>query len=679
MRNGTAAPRDGQRDPRAGAKRLGIARELIAYGAHLIPCRPDKSPDVRGSWKDREASNAGALAAIRKGNPFGLVPGSVGLAVVDLDRPEGPKPGVNDWADAMDPAFWHPSGNPDNRHLWFDAPDRTVGNDKWERDGYAGEHRGTNGYVVLYRPREVLQYLVDRKRPGARPHPLPDLPKPGGKPKAVESPGTKPEPGPAPDHGRKAGKPPPADVAAAMLECIPADDYDDWVRVGMALKTAGVPFEVYDRWSARSGKYDGTPATREKWDSFTGSGVTMGTVRKLARDGGWRPDNLIEINAGGFQTALGYFGWRLRVNVLSGQQEWHVGDGWVPESRRLNRWMREQIRERFSTPGHGDKLKPAVFGRGGRWDDVTGYLMQENQVDPFGQYLESLPPWDGGKRLDFVLSDWFGAEDNALTRWGGAFLFLTAVKRWREPGAKVDEVLVLMGSAGCGKTAYVEGALPPELSEYAGKIDLSSQQKAMESVQGTIVCEIGEGRWLTKADREDLKDFISQRNDGVARGAYERGKHPQWRRCAIVATADHANPLPNDSNLRRWVVVKLAHGCNVEERYAEARDLLWAEAVARIDAGESPRLPRELLPAAEEIAKEHRSSDFALEEAITKVFARAQHTYMTASEVVTQVDNLMPGTIPNQRVYAAMKAMGYRPIKRRWIPGKGPFSGWTLP
>lgn len=82
MRYDTALPRSGQRDPHAHdslatLKRLGIARELIAEGAHLVGCRPDKSPIAPGStWKNRKTSNKAALAAIERGNPYGIVPGT---------------------------------------------------------------------------------------------------------------------------------------------------------------------------------------------------------------------------------------------------------------------------------------------------------------------------------------------------------------------------------------------------------------------------------------------------------------------------------------------------------------------------------------------------------------------------------------------------------------------------
>lgn len=79
----------------------------------------------------------------------------------------------------------------------------------------------------------------------------------------------------------------PEDIAEA-LSFIPADDYDVWIRVGMALRQhmgdAGLP--VWDRWSATSAKYNGH-AIQPKWRSFNRADVTISTVFFMAIDRGY--------------------------------------------------------------------------------------------------------------------------------------------------------------------------------------------------------------------------------------------------------------------------------------------------------------------------------------------------------------------------------------------------------
>jgi len=75
------------------------------------------------------------------------------------------------------------------------------------------------------------------------------------------------------------------------LQVIPADDYDTWLRVGMALHSSGETWAraVWDTWSQRSAKYDPT-TQEEKWASFTPEGgVTLGTIFHEAAQYGYTP------------------------------------------------------------------------------------------------------------------------------------------------------------------------------------------------------------------------------------------------------------------------------------------------------------------------------------------------------------------------------------------------------
>jgi hypothetical protein len=81
-----------------------------------------------------------------------------------------------------------------------------------------------------------------------------------------------------------------------LLDCIhPDNDYLGWVKIGMALKDYGVPFEIWDKWSASGTKYD-AKEMRKKWDSFKGSGTSFGSIVYLAKQNGWTPKPYTEFN-----------------------------------------------------------------------------------------------------------------------------------------------------------------------------------------------------------------------------------------------------------------------------------------------------------------------------------------------------------------------------------------------
>lgn len=78
------------------------------------------------------------------------------------------------------------------------------------------------------------------------------------------------------------------DIESLLDHIHPDDEYIGWVKIGMALKDYGVPFEIWDRWSSRGMKYNAREM-RAKWDSFRGSGTTIGSLVYLAKQGGWKP------------------------------------------------------------------------------------------------------------------------------------------------------------------------------------------------------------------------------------------------------------------------------------------------------------------------------------------------------------------------------------------------------
>ena len=67
-----------------------------------------------------------------------------------------------------------------------------------------------------------------------------------------------------------------------------ADDYRDWIAVGMALHSVSdCLLSEWDNWSQQSPKYK-PGCCEKKWKSFKGQGVEMGTLAHMAKQDGWR-------------------------------------------------------------------------------------------------------------------------------------------------------------------------------------------------------------------------------------------------------------------------------------------------------------------------------------------------------------------------------------------------------
>ncbi len=67
------------------------------------------------------------------------------------------------------------------------------------------------------------------------------------------------------------------------LKYVPADDYDPWIAVGMALHSTGwgePAFRIFDDWSKTSEKYDAAEIVK-KWESFSRPDDSERTLRTL--------------------------------------------------------------------------------------------------------------------------------------------------------------------------------------------------------------------------------------------------------------------------------------------------------------------------------------------------------------------------------------------------------------
>ena len=71
------------------------------------------------------------------------------------------------------------------------------------------------------------------------------------------------------------------------------DDYDTWLRVGMALHADGQSCSVWDEWSKRSPKYQ-EGACEKHWKTFgnySGANVGIGSIIQMAKDNGYKPSD----------------------------------------------------------------------------------------------------------------------------------------------------------------------------------------------------------------------------------------------------------------------------------------------------------------------------------------------------------------------------------------------------
>lgn len=235
--------------------------------------------------------------------------------------------------------------------------------------------------------------------------------------------------------------------------------------------------------------------------------------------------------------------------------------------------------------------------------DAADLAMSQRTFHPVREWLESLT-WDGKERLDTLLIDYLGAEDNDLTRAMTRKHFTAAVARVMRPGCKYDYILTLIGPQGIGKSTLVKimggDWFDDSLTSIEGK-------EGMEQIRGKWLIEFGELTNYKKSTSEAYKAFISKQEDSY-RPAYGRKVEVYPRQCVFFATTNEPAFLKGDTGNRRFWTVECDKDIiykDVWETLPDEREQIWAEAVHRFRDGERLYLPRELEKVAQMRQEEH--------------------------------------------------------------------------
>ena len=649
-----------------------------------------------------------------------LNPASIGLWVVDVDE------GVEEAYDRLVERFQAPAGYLRTRkgyHAYYRLPadaSLTVRNRKWALDDSNGELRGHTGYVALWdipAVAEVLRTLDDH-------HPCSPFPALVEDRLSLAVDNT--------DAQRTVEPNEPSVRLAEALQYLGPDvigsapDYDDWIKIGQAVhaETGGHPdgLELWDTWSQRFENYPSgeEPTTADKWGSFQAGradGVTSGTVYQLAEDLGWEEDLTDEFDdlseegqdEGATDGERGSTAepppvnkakkarpvvtdkrlWTLRkvYRALKIELRYNVRRHLVEMRDNGGHWFEPwmghvvEVRERvaanfrFLDPGGRKKDPETLVFTKQDIDHLNEALAVQNQVDPFWEWLQSLPEWDGTERLDYWIERCWKLSPKysiKLSRWSSRFAFLGAIERCLSPGCELDEMPILIGPGGIGKSKSLKWLLPPDrqFDWFSDRFDFLAKEREMtEKMMGKVVVEASEMAGIRKAMNTHIKAAISGSAETV-RLPYRPNPVTLRRMCVIIGTGDNEDLLPNDPNLRRFVPVVLEGGdpAHVFRYLNRNRNQLWAEALQEYREGATGRLPEELEGVQAEATEGYRGRDEAIEDLVTRLPPVTNRDGYSLQDLMEAVDC-------DIRV---QKTFGQELRRRSWSKRKMRLEGQTL-
>ena len=549
-------------------------KALHERGVHFVLClakdqgaRKSKSAIQKG-WQNKPPALKHVQEHVQAGGLLGFIPGKSGLWVLDVDRFPGEDKGTDGLLANV--STLATVSTPRGVHAYFKkSTSAPIANRAWSTGSYGGDVRGDNGYCIAWELGKLagaLDKLTDAETTSTTLFP----------------------------------KPPKAHAAEGN-------------------RNNAMNADIFGK--ARRGQ---TEFSKERAAGIA-AGMTPGEVADTihSASGAGKALTFPRKDADALEGALGTLGITLRYNLRAMQAEISNGGGtWTKTTDRSSADLRRLIAGKFSYRlARKQEIAPLKYGKDS-WDEHLNALLYHRETDPFKDWLEGLPEWDGKKRLIRLLPDCLGALDGPLTRWAGTYLTLGAVQRTYEPGGLLREIPIIIGPQRAGKSQLLSNLLPPEHPDwFSDSVCVSDPtQKRVEGMLGRVIVELSELTGFRRAELESLKAFISRRDDGATRLAYRRDPETALRRCILAGTSNDTECLPADpSGNTRFVPIQCGEGSHVEPYLAERRDQLWAEGLAIYRKGERANLPRSMMHLQAEHGELHRRKDPVIEDAVAAI------------------------------------------------------------
>lgn len=581
-------------------KNLAFLEAYLKRGWALFPCGADKKPLTKNGFKDATLDPAQLRAWYKQfpsaiwGMPTGpKKDGGSGLVVIDIDHHVGKPNGFETW-DALRNEYSEPletvtvKTGGGGRQLYFKYPDNGhVIKSGTDVLGPSIDVRARGGYVIVPPSKTQAVYTFELAPKDYQIAELPQwiMTRVNGTLEAAETAqAAQPDkPKKQKIDGRKFAQ------AASALNAMKkerAENYDDWVKVGMALFELGdYGLTAWDNWSKQSDKYKPGECSK-KWLSFNhdltaANQITFASLLHWAAEDGAQPfikpapkhatpDDYSEVmDAMGFQFSLNDMNDMVYIN---GAQTSDITGALVEYQLRNYGYKSER------------DTKITIYKKSydARFHPIKNYLSSlvlEARYDP---KTDTMKPVDHIGRLCEFFNDRDGVFETVLKKW-----LVGAVGRvmGERPGQQ-HPMIVLDGPQGIGKSRfawwlgsplpefYIQAAIKPDDKDFF--ITLCSK----------FVWEVEElDATIRRADIAALKAFISKEYISV-RKPYGHDAINKPATASFIGTINNSGGFLNDpTGSRRFRVVTLT---SIDWAYEAAIDVnqIWAQAVNLYELGE---------------------------------------------------------------------------------------------
>ena len=361
--------------------------------------------------------------------------------------------------------------------------------------------------------------------------------------------------------------------ARSALRFIPAEEYDDWIRVGFILKRCfgDAGFALWDEWSKASAKYPGEDECRESWDSFEPDGTLgIGTLFHMAQQNGWNGPSDPEIRE--MNTKYGIVTQGTKTMIVEKQIDSEEDSPIV--------WItKEVLRDRYRS----NKVLLPDGTEGQKQMPLADYWLASSKADHYRRidFNPDLPPGGNGNTYNIwtgfavqpapgdwsLLRDHIASNicngDEELNEWVMNWMALGV----QQPSLPIGTVPVLAGLPGVGKgiLAHAYGSLwGRHYTTITHQSHVSGRFNA--HLFGRRFIFVDEGMWGgNRQDAGNIKTRVTEPYFMVEAKGIDpiRVKNPTiW-----MIASNEASIVPADLGDRRWQILEVGDRNREDKAY----------------------------------------------------------------------------------------------------------------
>lgn len=206
-----------------------------------------------------------------------------------------------------------------------------------------------------------------------------------------------------------------------------------------------------------------------------------------------------------------------------------------PLEKRDKELLRMDIEKRFNFKAKPIDLETAIVSasEGFKYHPIKEKILATN--------------WDGQPRAESFFIDVLGVEDNIYNRECTRKWLLAGVYRIFEPGTKFDEMIILQGGQGIGKSTTLQRLSLGHYTDITEKIN----DEVCYKVLRTWLVELSELSTMIKTDSDSFKAWLSATKDTV-RKKYATDPVDYPRVFTVLGTTNNKEILKDRTGNRRY-------------------------------------------------------------------------------------------------------------------------------